>query len=112
MPGDGFCGLWLGGEGIADDGGAKNADISQWTVVFVSSCLLDLFNNVEALGDFTKYGILAVEMRCSAHSLVGFKHLGSQRYLSMCGGIQPLLYGCQLLVVEYPAPYDIELACS
>ena len=89
---DGFCGLRLGGEGVADDGGAKDADVSCWAVIPVGGCLLNLVYHVEALSDFAEYGVLAVEMGRATNGLVGLYHLWRKLHLSVGGRVQPLLY--------------------
>ena len=89
---DGFYGLRLGGEGVADDGGSKDANVRDGTVIPVGGCLLNLVYHVEALSDFAEYGVLAVEMGRATNGLVGLYHLWRKLHLSVGGRVQPLLY--------------------
>ena len=95
---------------ILSDGGTKNADIFERTVEIIGLGLLDALNDIEALSDFAKDGVLSIEMGRATNGRIDLNHFRRQLYTSMCHGVKSLLCLFYLSTAKALAPHDIELA--
>ena len=93
-----------------DSRSPDNAHIINRTVVVVGKHLLDFLYDIQSLGDFTKHGVLSVEMGRTAALLVSPVHLRTESGLSLGIFEHLLLDGFQFLGGIGLTPYDIELA--
>ena len=73
-------------------------DVLLGTVVAVGLRFLNLIHHIYALGHFAEHGVSAIEVRCAAHGLIGFKYL---RCKGKCALFCHLCFGfCHKLLLK------------